>query len=295
MSDWPPEFLRDLDGVCLPQSVDSSGGIDAATAALYRDVVRSGRLLRPTATAADPVTVLVMPGAFHADHPGTGADGRRVVELATNLGCRATVVPVGSFDPIRSNAAALVKLLRRTAGPVMIVSLSKGGADVKAAVAADPGAFAAVRSWVSLSGMTAGTPLVAWLRRRPLRWAAVRSILWWRGYSKSTLTELAADAATPWPPMPSHLTLVRVVGFPLRRHLSHPWAFRGYDRLAPLGPNDGGGLLLVDAVAGPGLVYPVWGADHYLQPTTWDIGPLLSNILATATTGPIRVGADATV
>ena len=111
----------------------------------------------------------------------------------------------------------------------------------------------------------------------------MRSILWWRGHAAPALLELADDVAAPWPPMPPHLTVIRVVGFPLRRHLSHPWAPRGHARLAPLGPNDGGGLLLADAVAGPGLVYPVWGADHYLQPKTWDIAPLLSTILATAT------------
>ena len=45
-------------------------------------------------------------------------------------------------------------------------------------------------------------------------------------------------------PAPAHVRVVHVCGFPLQRHLTHPWAARGYSRLSPLGPNDGGGILL---------------------------------------------------
>ena len=283
MTHWPPELLRDADAVRLLDGPLDRDDLTTATACLYRNAITSDQCFGPTTSTADPAaTVLVMPGAFHAHHAHTGADGRRVADLATALGCRSTVVPVGSFDPMAANTDRLIATLRQTPGPVVIVSLCKGGADVRTAVEQDPAAFAAVRCWVSLSGLTVGTPLVRWLRDRPLRWAGVRSILWWRRHALSTLLEIAHDGplSRPWT---SPIPLVRVVGVPLRHHLSHPWAARSYDRLAPLGPNDGGGLLLADALAGPGRVYPVWGADHYLQPTAWDITPLLKRILATAT------------
>jgi hypothetical protein len=81
--------------------------------------------------------------------------------------------------------------------------------------------------------------------------------------------------------VPPHIRVIHVVGFPLVEHLSNDWARRGHARLAPLGPNDGGGVLLSDFVDLPGSVYPVWGADHYLNPP-WNVRPLLRRILIDA-------------
>ena len=39
--------------------------------------------------------------------------------------------------------------------------------------------------------------------------------------------------------------------------------------MAPLGPNDGTALLREQMVL-PGLVYPVWGADHFMRVTRMD-------------------------
>src|SRR5439155_19556036 len=61
------------------------------------------------------------------------------------------------------------------------------------------------------------------------------------------------------------MQMVSVVGFPLREHMSNGVARRCHHRLMPLGPNDGG-LVLADVCAQPGLLYPLWGADHYLRP-----------------------------
>jgi hypothetical protein len=71
-----------------------------------------------------------------------------------------------------------------------------------------------------------------------------------------------------------------VIGFPLRHHLTRR-SRRGCRRLARLGLSDGGGILLGEVTRLPGLLYPVWGADHYLDPP-WDIRPLVENLLAAA-------------
>ena len=49
--------------------------------------------------------------------------------------------------------------------------------------------------------------------------------------------------------------------------------------MSPLGPSDGT-ILLEDVFALPGRVYPVWGADHYLQPAGRDMSKLVANILS---------------
>lgn len=267
-------------------------GLDFATALLHERILRvpanaeflrAARDVRQTAKL-DADLIGIVPGAFHREHRNTGADGARLLAIARESGCEAEVIPVASFGTLDENARTIRDWLaahrgRRTA----LVSLSKGGTDVKRALST-PGAFANVAAWVSLSGIVQGTPLIEWLRARRLRWWIVRLLLWWRGHSRQTLEELRHGPGTPlavWNALPAHLRVVHVCGFPLRRHLAHPWAPRAYERLAPLGPNDGGGILLADTLVLPGIVCPVWGADHYLAPR-WDVLPLLKGIIAAA-------------
>ena len=96
-----------------------------------------------------------------------------------------------------------------------------------------------------------------------------------------TLEDLRYDEGVAWPAVPPTLHIVHVVGFPLERDLAHPWAPRAYKRLAPLGPNDGGGILLADCEKLTGTVCPLLGADHYLSPR-WDALPLLTGVIAAA-------------
>ena len=267
-------------------------GLEFATALLHDRILRvpeNAGFLRAAREAGRAASINadligVVPGAFHREHRGTGADGARVLAIAREVGCEAELIPTGSFATFSESARAIVNWLDAHRGRrIALVSLSKGGADVKHALRT-PDAFGSVAAWVSLSGIVQGTPLVAWLRKRPLRWWSVRLLLWWRGYSGQTLEDLRHGPGAPlssWPALPAHLTVVHVCAFPLRRHLAHPWATRAYERLAPLGPNDGGGILLADALTLPGFVCPVWGADHYLAPR-WDVLPLLKGIISVA-------------
>jgi hypothetical protein len=261
------------------REMSASRGIDVATAALYlrvRGVMRNRGLIERVASdaplpIADTPRVLVMPGAFHAEYPRTGGDGARVLEIAAELGWPAERVAVPSLGPCAANADALVRALAAGRGrPTVLVSLSKGGADVRAALSRTDAAKAMrdVRCWVSLSGMVSGTPLIRWLRDRPLRCLGVRMLLRWRGQRFSVLDELRHGEGTALGEkfeLPAGLRAIHVLGFPMGRHLSDDWARRGHARLAPLGPNDGGGVMLADALGWPGEVYPVWGADHYLR------------------------------
>src|SRR5439155_22365728 len=111
----------------------------------------------------------------------------------------------------------------------------------------------------------------------PLRCTGVRLLLRLRGQRFGVIEELrrGADAPLGKPfAIPAEIAVFHVLGFPLVRDLSDAWAQRGHARLAPLGPNDGGGNLLIDALRLPGDVYPVFGADHYLRPA-WIDGLLL--------------------
>jgi len=105
-----------------------------------------------------------------------------------------------------------------------------------------------------------------------------------RGQRFATLEEISHDSKSgvgaPFV-LPDDMRAIHVLGFPLQRHWSRDWARRAHARLAGLGPNDGGGVLLSDALRLPGDVYPVWGADHYLEPG-WDVRGLLLRVLKEA-------------
>jgi hypothetical protein len=280
------------------EEIVRSEGLGFATALLHEQLLKreeNARFLQQAQAAGsaakiDVDLIGVVPGAFHREHRHTGADGARILRIAEELGCAAEVIPTGSFGTFEENARAIGAWLAAHRGQhFALLSLSKGSADLKYALA-QPGAmtaFANVTTWVSLSGMVQGTPLVAWLRQRWLRWWSVRLLLWWRGHSGRALKELNHGPGTVlagWPVLPPHLRVVHVYGFPLEQHLTHPWASKGYARVAPLGPNDGGGILLSDLAALPGIVCPIWGADHYLEPA-WDVLPLLRGIVISAVAG----------
>ena len=270
-------------------------GIEFATAVLYERVLRNetNRMFFKRVQSIDPLQAVqptligIIPGAFYREHKRSGADGARLVAIGKAMGCPVKLIPVESFGSLSRNAGVISKWLSQNKGQrVLLVSLSKGSADLKVALALPDAEalFENVVAWISMSGLPQGTPLVAWLRRQRMRQLGVRLLLRLRGQRYSVVEELRPEADGPlavWPVLPPNMRVIHILGFPLRRHLAHPWAPRAYERLASLGPNDGGGFLLADVAHLPGTVLPVWGADHYLQPT-WDVEPLLRQVLIEA-------------
>lgn len=291
-----PGSLGDL---CAGWTEAGRPGLETATALLYDRILKrpenrafldSVLMGPPPAPPMHSIIVGIVPGAFYREHPHTGADGARIAALLAELGMTYEVIPIQSFGRVNHNARILSEWLRAQGSKqVLLVTLSKGGADVKAALnLRGEAAWGHVKAWVNVSGLVQGTPLIAWFRDRPLRLIGIRFLLWCRGQRFSAADDLRHQGAGPrssWPPLPSNLRLVHVLAFPLARHLRHRWAFRAYRRLAPLGPNDGGGILLEDAARVPGIVCPLWGLDHYLAPA-WDASPPLRNILLAALASP---------
>ncbi|MBI3823092.1 MAG: hypothetical protein HY289_10495 [Planctomycetes bacterium] len=282
---WPlPATVDELTQPVL-QEVAGREGIDFATALLYDRLVRRDGV-HPSLLDADApmpprdVLIGVVPGAFYKEYTFTGADGQRVLDAARRAGCRAELVPLLSFGPLAEQARILCDWLKANAGQrIMLVSLSKGGTDVAHALSI-PNAdqlFRDVAVWLNLSGIVQGTALADWLLAQRIRSMFVRIFAWWRGYPFKVVSEIRRrDTISAWP---AHLRVIHVVGFPLRRHLSNPWAVRAHNRLEPWGPSDAGGILLADAVRWPGTIIPLWGVDHYLQDGRYDVASLAMRLL----------------
>lgn len=256
-------------------------GIDFATAVLYDRVCRRQSTMETLrarddlygengAAPPDDALLAIVPGALYREYPKTGADGRVVRDIAETLGWRTELVPLPSDGPPQQNGEVLLDWLERHANErVLLMSLSKGGADVKAALSTGNGrgSFRSVFGWISFGGILDGSPMAAWvLQRRLARWF-FRGLFRCTGHDFRMMTELRyRDGGSMEQPLqtPDHFDAIHVTGFPLRRHLSGPRARRWHKRLSVWGPNDSV-TILADVAAWPGVVWPVWGTDHYLQ------------------------------
>jgi hypothetical protein len=270
-------------------------GVDAATTLLYRamrdspghrpfiDAIQAPDRPTPACRPPDDVRLAIVPGAFYREHPRSGADGRVVRAQAERLGWPIELIPVASTGSVLENARTICDwLAMQRESRVVLVSLSKGGTDVKLALqqAGARDAFRRVVSWINLCGILSGTPMADWMLSR--RVGAVLNRLYYRmlGIRLDFLRDLRRQPGGPLDfrlEVPAHLQMISVVGFPLRRHLTSAMASRCHRRLGVLGPNDGV-IVLADACELPGLIYPVWGADHYLR-SGEDMNRLMEGIL----------------
>jgi hypothetical protein len=268
---------------------------DSATKALYEQLCRSsvhGPFMKRVQVPREgplhlPATIVIVPGAFHEVHCDTGADGKAIAKEAQRLGTNAETIPLPNVGRLRENARRICDWLKQRDDPLVLVSLSKGSADVKIALT-EPDAKEAFRNvvvWVNVSGILNGTPLVGHLFSGVLRSFLTNLWAWARGYDVEAFRELDYRPGAPLDfPLtyPIHMKVIHVIGFPQRCHLSHPYSRRCNSQIAHFGPNDGAGILLTDVLEWPGFVYPVWGADHYLRPngkTAIDVIPQVLSYL----------------
>lgn len=248
------------------------------------DAVRARlRPWREHARVAGP-RLLVVPGAFHVEHPRFHGDGKLIHDAASALGVESRTIPCPGGGSLATNSKLIARELA-SAGrdPVVLVSLSKGAADVRA-VAERPDAaelFANVKAWLDISGIAFGTPIATRIAgSRPLSLLA-RGVCWWRGHEFQLVRDLAVTPDRPFTHArraAPHLRIVHVVGFPLTHHLSTPLARKHHRRMSAHGPNDAC-TMLAPIAHDAGETIPVWGVDHYMQPR-WDIRDLAAALIS---------------
>jgi len=269
----------------IPETLESdlvSLGLDEATTRLYRSVCDSDphrdfiasiqRYILESDSTPPPadVKLVIIPAAFYRENPRAGGDGRVVRAQAERLGWSVDSIPLASDGSVLTNARTIRDWLGAQSGSRMVlVSLSKGGSDVKLALSL-PGAeraFRQVACWLNLCGILNGTPLSDWLLSWQVEAAFSRLYYHLLGVSVDFVRDLRREPGGPLDCellLPPHLQLISIVGFPLRRHMTSGLGRRCYDRVACHGPNDGV-IVLSDVSAQPGLIYPIWGADHLLR------------------------------
>jgi hypothetical protein len=282
---WAAEHPAPAFDAAAWREIAAREGIDFATALLFQVIVRSpqhavfiqelsqdlarARELEHNRAIVPGCCVAIVPAAFYKEKPGSGADGRVVRAAAAAAGLRCELIPVHSTGTLSENAAILVNWLsQQKREPMILVSLCKGGADVKVALARAGAAeaFGNVPCWVNICGTLSGSPLAQWLLSNKGTFLAAWIWCKCRRRNFEFLRELrACGPLAARLRLPETMQLVSLAGFPLRQHLTNGFMRRCHAAIAPMGPNDGG-MLLAEAAALPGLLYPVWKADHYFRP-----------------------------
>ena len=274
--------LRQNFGIDELRNLNSRLGTDIATAVLYvhfesklSNVRELWNVNRQHKVESDnrPLLVAISPGAFYREHLEIGADGREVIELSKRKSWDCQRIPTESLGTLSENAKIINDFLTRyvKSHRVILVSLSKGTADAKIAKSKRPELFDGLSGWVNVSGVVHGTRMSDWLldrwRSRPL----FQVMLWYHQADTQAVRDLrygpeqvlgSPFEAVPYP-------LIHVAGFPLRKHLSCWRAKIWHRRFRAHGPSDAV-LMLEDLLRLPGVVVPVWGADHYMQ-TEWNV------------------------
>jgi hypothetical protein len=279
--------------------ISLENGVDFATTLLYDRVKRSQQHSSFIRQIEHPqswtpksfptnMIVLVVPAAFYKENPNSGADGKLIIEEANRLGLRIKLVPVSSTGTLEENAATLLECLSAHGHEeIILVSLCKGGADVKFALSLPKAQehFRTVSNWINICGTLNGSPVAKWLLSSKPRFFLAWLYCKCRGHDLAFIRELQPSvqgSLSTLLKLPDSMRLINIVGFPLKRHLTNRFMRLCYQRVASYGPTDGG-LLLADACSLPGLLYPLWGADHYLRPES-RARQIISTILKYLTT-----------
>lgn len=273
---WP---IEQWDGHALEATlneVQRSHGTELATAWLYRALVQHPNHrefveqfeanLTSDITDETPLKVCIVPGAFYREYPRIDSSGQALRDELQRCGITTQFVPVKSTGSVDENARIIRSFLRdHSSEPLALISLSKGGSDIKVALRQSSEDFQNVRLWYSISGTLSGVELVNWVQRR--WWARAMNTLFFR-LSRRDWKFFSDMARGPEGSLdfslecPSHLTIVHVAAFPLRRHTQTRMARAWYRRFEILGPTDSM-IMLRELLHVPGHVLPIWGVDHY--------------------------------
>ncbi|MGH7344837.1 MAG: hypothetical protein ACREK4_07985, partial [Candidatus Rokuibacteriota bacterium] len=213
-----------------------------------------------------PYTVLFAPSWLYRSHPENGSDFANQRRILDTLGVANRLIASGESDSVEDNAAVIVRTIRETAcgaGPIVLVSASKSGAEAAMALSDLTSEDAAcVAAWINIAGSLRGTPLADSALRGPVKWLA-RGVFWLSGWSWDALESLETERSRrrlETLRMPQTITVLNVVAVPVSGSVGFQ-VYPGYQVLSSYGPNDGV-VLLADTVWPGGINVVALGADH---------------------------------
>jgi hypothetical protein len=214
-----------------------------------------------------PFTVLFAPAWFYRSHPANGSDFARQRRLLDRLGIPHRLIEVAESGSVEDNAETIAEAVRdagRRRETVIVVSVSKSGAEVALALSRvlTPEQARPVAGWLNAAGALHGTPLADMTLRPPFSWMA-RLVFWAARWDTAGLMSMATGPSRKrleGASMPASIAVMNLVAVPVSGSVGNK-VIVGYDMLRDQGPNDGV-VLLADTVWPGGANIVALGADH---------------------------------
>ena len=267
----------------LPSSAElralaTQRGMDAATMLLYQ-AIRTQPLnsafiadvdAQPVHRNHSPVDdkILFVPALFHGHYPETGADAQLAQDIARACGFQVETIPVRSVATVSENAEIIASFLaRQTAQRLWIFAVSKGSAEFRLFLQRHPQSpvIGRIAGWINACGLPGGCQIAEHNLATPLRRLSYSFICRMFGTSIEMLRELSTSHAFWQSPLvlPAGMRAISFVAMPLGCHIQTSLVGR-YSAISASGPNDGM-VSCRDSLIDDGLIYPVWGCDHFFR------------------------------
>ena len=253
-------------------------GMDVATMLLYQSIRAAPQHsafiddvdTQPVHRDHTPVDdkILFIPALFHGHYPETGADAKLALDIARACGFQVETIPVRSVTTVSENADIIANFLaKEKARRLWIFAVSKGSADFRLFLQRHPQspAIARIAGWINACGLPAGCQIADYNIATPMRRLSYRFICRMLGSSIELLRELSTAHAFWQSPLvlPAGMRAINFVAVPLGCHIQTSLVGR-YSAISASGPNDGM-VSCRDSVIDAGVIYPVWGCDHFFR------------------------------
>lgn len=211
--------------------------------------------------------IFYVPGMFY-NSPMLQAQKESLHEMVDEFGYDFYFVPIEETGTIETNGSILCDSIQKEKSdlPILLVSTSKGGADVKTAIqiCGSKEFFTKVKGWFNIGGIVKGSPMVNLVNESFRKKVEARIMFWYSGFNWQGFQSVSRDKQSTLYKdleLPYEMVVVNIVALPIERYISLRSA-PYYQQLLHLGPNDGLALIGDSYIRGS-ITYGAWGNDHY--------------------------------
>ncbi|MCB1176739.1 MAG: hypothetical protein KDK36_04075 [Leptospiraceae bacterium] len=210
--------------------------------------------------------VWILPAGFYRDIPEFDGDGELIRKIGTHFGLKSRLIELDPKGTISANSEIIIEELSKdTPENLFLFSISKGTADLRIALEKKPELQSKIKSWVSIGGLFKNNPLAdKVLNKNTISLLLQKTVLQILGIPMEFISEFSSKTGI----LKDEVNIIvknqiNVIAVPLPSHMQGN-ILKRYKILAHHGPNDGYSLLL-DSSLPSGLIYPIWGTDHYFR------------------------------